>query len=160
MAYEIERKFLVRDTSWRIAAGIPTVIRQAYLSRGRASLRIRIEDNVRATLTVKSEAAVVQRLEFEYPIPLADATALFSLRDGAVIEKLRHKLPQHDLTWEIDVFQGENEGLVVAEIELPREDKQFEKPSWLGVEITAAPCYSNASLAKAPFRGWSARLAR
>ncbi|MGO9544406.1 MAG: CYTH domain-containing protein [Rhodomicrobium sp.] len=160
MAYEIERKFLIGDESWQNAAGKSISIRQAYLARGvSSSLRVRVMDNVRATLTVKSAAATIKRLEFEYPVPLADAVALFGLREGAIIEKLRYKLPQNGLTWEVDVFQGENEGLVIAEIELPHEDMQFEKPGWLGREITLDPNYSNASLAKAPFRSWPVRAA-
>ncbi len=135
-------------------------IRQAYLARGgSSSLRIRIVDNVRATLTVKSAPATIRRLEFEYSIPLADASVLLGLREGAIVEKFRYKLPQHGLVWEIDVFQGDNEGLVIAEIELPHEDKHFEKPSWLGAEITSDPNYSNASLAKSSFRTWASRLA-
>jgi adenylate cyclase len=77
---------------------------------------------------------------------------LLDLREGGTVEKLRYKLPWHGLIWEIDVFQGENEGLVIAEIELPHEDKVFEAPDWLGREVTSDPCYSNAGLAKMPFR--------
>jgi len=157
MAYEIERKFLVRHGGWQGATSVPIAIRQAYLARnGKATIRVRIIDDAAATLTVKSAAAGLRRLEFEYPIPLADAAALLELREGALIEKLRHELPQDRLVWEIDVFQGDNEGLVIAEIELLHEDQHFERPSWLGVEITSDPSYSNANLAKMPFRSWSA----
>ena len=156
MAYEIERKFLIQDQSWRNAASGATVIRQAYLaSNGLISLRIRIRDDIRATLTIKSAAAGIRRLEFEYEIPIADGVALMDLREGGLIEKLRHKLPQDGLTWEIDVFQGENAGLVIAEIELPHEDKVFERPQWLGREITADKRYSNASLSMTPYRTWT-----
>ena len=155
MAYEIERKFLVRDGSWGALAGRPAPIRQAYLARnGSMSLRVRIKDERTATLTVKSAGAEIRRLEFEYEIPLADANALFDLREGGIVAKLRHKLPWQGLVWEIDVFQGENQGLVIAEIELPHEDTLFEKPPWLGQEITADPRYSNAGLATTPFRRW------
>jgi adenylate cyclase len=161
MSYEIERKFLVRDCSWQNAVGTPALLRQAYLCRGQtSSLRIRIIDNATATLTVKSAGATIRRLEFEYSIPLADANKLFDLREGAIIEKQRYKLPQRGLTWEIDVFQGGNEGLVIAEIELPHEDQQFEKPRWVGLEITSDPRYSNMGLASAPFRTWRAEATR
>ena len=118
------------------------------------SLRVRIIDRARATLTVKSPVAEIRRLEFEYEIPLPDGAVLLGLREGGVIEKLRYKLPWQDLVWEIDVFQGENQGLVVAEIELPHEDKVFERPDWLGREVTSDRRYSNASLAKLPFQEW------
>lgn len=156
MPYEIERKFLVKDDRWRDGADGGVSIRQAYLCRTPSiSLRIRIVGESRATLTVKSATAEIRRLEFEYAIPLADACALIKLREGAVIEKRRHKLPWCGLTFEIDVFEGENEGLVVAEIELPHEDACFEKPAWLGAEITADARYSNVSLATKPFSNWS-----
>ena len=155
MAYEIERKFLVKDDRWRDSADNGVSIRQAYLSRTPSiSLRIRVVDERRATLTVKSAAAEIRRHEFEYAIPLADAYALIALREGGVVEKRRHKLPWHGLTFEIDVFQGENEGLVIAEIELPHENVRFEKPAWLGAEITADSRYSNAGLAIKPFSSW------
>jgi adenylate cyclase len=159
MAYEIERKFLVRADSWRAAAGSPSSIRQAYLARnGAVSLRVRIKDDSAATLTIKSAAPEITRLEFEYAIPLADADTLLGLREGAIIEKHRYKIPQQGLVWEIDVFQGENQGLVVCEIELPHEDKVFEKPDWLGREVTSDPRYSNANLAMMPFRTWVAHF--
>jgi adenylate cyclase len=155
MPYEIERKFLVRNEKWRAAAGRPMSIRQGYLTRnGSLSLRVRIIDRARATLTVKSPVAEIRRLEFEYEIPLADGAAMLGLREGGLIEKLRYKLPWQDLVWEIDVFQGKNLGLVVAEIELPHEDKTFERPDWLGREVTSDRRYSNASLVKLPFQEW------
>src|SRR5271166_2833956 len=157
MPYEIERKFLIRDESWRASAGPAMSIRQGYLTRnGCMSLRIRLVDGVRARLTIKSPVSEIRRLEFECEIPMTDGVALLSLREGGAIEKLRHKMPWQGLVWEIDVFQGENRGLVIAEIELPHEDKFFEKPDWLGREVTSDPRYSNANLAKAPFRGWPA----
>ena len=159
MPYEIERKFLIRDDSWRASAGGVMSIRQGYLTRnGTMSLRIRLIDGVRATLTIKSPVSEIRRLEFEYEIPMTDGTALLGLREGGVIEKLRHKIPWQGLVWEVDLFQGENRGLVIAEIELPHEDTIFEKPDWLGPEVTSDPRYSNAHLAKMPFRGWPAPL--
>jgi adenylate cyclase len=155
MIYEIERKFMVRDDSWRFSSGQAKFIRQGYLMRnGSVSLRVRIIDRVKATLTVKSAVAGIRRLEFEYEIPLTDGVVLLGLREGGVVEKHRYRLPWDGFVWEIDVFQGENQGLVVAEIELPHEDKAFEKPHWLGREVTSDRRYSNASLAKLPFQKW------
>ena len=100
--------------------------------------------------------ADIRRLEFEYEICLTDGAVLLGLREREIglIEKLRYKLPWHGLVREVDVFQGENLGLVIAEIELPHEDKVFEKPEWLGRDVTSDRRYSNASLAKLPFQNW------
>jgi adenylate cyclase len=155
MAYEIERKFLVRDESWRALAGRPVSIRQAYLAHtGAMSIRVRVKDEKSAALTVKSAGAEIRRLEFEYEIPLADANALFDLREGGIVEKLRFKLLWQGSVWEIDVFEGQNQGLVIAEIELPDENELFERPPWLGPEISADPRYANAALAMTPFGKW------
>ncbi len=155
MPYEIERKFLVRDDGWRASAGPAISIRQGYLTaNGSTSLRVRLVDEDRATLTIKSPVSHIRRLEFEYEIPIKDGFALLALRESGIVEKLRHRLPWQDLLWEIDVFQGENRGLIIAEIELPHEDRIFEKPDWLGREVTSDPRYSNAKLAKTPFRSW------
>jgi adenylate cyclase len=98
--------------------------------------------------------ADIRRLEFEYSIPLTDGAVLLGLREGGLIEKLRYRLPWYGLVWEVDVFQGESLGLVIAEIELPHEDKVFEKPDWLGKEVTSDQRYSNATLTKLPFQKW------
>ncbi len=130
-------------------------IRQGYLTRsGSLSLRIRLIDEAQAKLTIKSAVSEIRRLEFEYDVPMADGLALLGLREGGVVEKLRYKLPWQGLHWEIDVFHGENRGLVIAEIELPSEDRTFEKPDWLGREVTSDTRFSNASLAKMPFKRW------
>ena len=155
MAIEIERKFLLRGNAWRPLVNGRVRLRQAYLAQdGGFSTRIRIVDTSSATLTIKSRKAGVRRLEYEYPIPLADAEALLSLRQGAGIEKVRHHVPWHGLTWEIDVFEGENAGLVIAEIELGHEQQQFEMPTWIGAEVTGDERYYNSRLAKHPFRMW------
>ena len=155
MPYEIERKFLVRDESWRASASQAVSIQQGYVNRNRlTTTRVRIIDGLRAFLTIKSAPTGIRRLEFEYEIPVQDAASLMKLRESGLIEKLRYKLPWDHLTWEIDVFQGENQGLIVAEIELLHEDKVFGKPDWLGREITSDHRYSNASLAMMPFRRW------
>lgn len=160
MPFEIERKFLVRRDSWRGSVGGAMYIRQGYLTRhGSISLRIRLIDNVKAMLTVKSAVAEIRRLEFEYEIPLSDGVTLLGLREGGIIEKLRYKLPWQGLIWEIDVFMGDNQGLIVAEIELPHEDREFDKPDWLGAEVTSDPRFSNANLAKTPYCRWGEELA-
>lgn len=151
MADEIERKFLVRGDDWRAGAHRAREIVQGYVALdGPASVRVRIVDGARATLTIKSRAAQVRRSEFEYEIPVADAKALIELRTGAVIAKVRYELGCGPLTWEIDVFSGENEGLVIAEIELEHESQPFERPGWLGEEVTDNDLYYNASLARRP----------
>jgi adenylate cyclase len=123
MSFEIERKFLVRNDSWRDSVIRHAKIRQAYLdSDANLSIRVRIKDNNSATLTLKTRWPKLRRREFEYAIPTTDAEELISLRQGHIIEKIRYIVPRDDLTWEIDVFSGENLGLVIAEIELPSEN--------------------------------------
>jgi adenylate cyclase len=158
MSFEIERKFLVRSDEWRAQATKHCDIRQAYLTiGGKASVRVRIRDNHSATLTVKSRPAELRRLELEYPIPILEAEALMPLRQGSIVEKVRYRIPCGDLAWEIDVFSGENEGLVIAEIELQDERQHIELPSWIGEEVTGKPEYYNSFLVQNPFRSWSER---
>jgi adenylate cyclase len=153
MADEIERKFLVRSDGWKADARRSRQIVQAYVALdGPASVRVRIVDGAHAMLTIKSRKAEMRRSEFEYEIPVADARTLLEMRTGTVIEKVRYELQSGPLTWEVDVFSGENEGLVIAEIELQHEDQELERPDWLGEEITSDDRYYNASLAKHPFR--------
>ncbi|WP_156841861.1 CYTH domain-containing protein [Novosphingobium aquimarinum] len=148
MGQEIERKFLVRGTGWRALADAGRSIRQAYLARGTAEIRVRILDDREARLTVKSGKPGLERQEFEYAIPLADAEAMLALRTGDVIAKRRHRLPAgNGLTWEIDVFGEAQHGFVLAEIELTDKHAAFAKPDWLGDEVTGDPRYSNAALA-------------
>ncbi|GFO67585.1 CYTH domain-containing protein [Geomonas limicola] len=154
MAQEIERKFLVKDDSWRAAADQGTAYRQGYLSteRGRV-VRVRVK-GTQGVLTIKGERQGISAPEFEYPIPLADAEKLFKLCLRPLIEKVRYEVPHAGLTWEIDVFSGENEGLVLAEVELDSEDQQVELPSWAGPEVSDDGRYSNASLVSSPYRNW------
>lgn len=160
MADEIERKFLVRSDGWREAADRGCLIEQAYLAlTDAASVRIRIRDAASATLTIKSGAVALRRQEYEFPIPVDKAGALMTLRTGSLIEKMRYKVPCANLVWEIDVFQGANAGLVIAEIELEHEDQVFERPPWLGDEVTGVKRYYNASLALTPFTA-SAQVSR
>ena len=160
MAIEIERKFLVKDDTWQKLVTSRTNIRQAYLALGgKATIRVRVKDDGAAVLTIKSRAAKLRRLELEYPIPIADAQALIGLRRGAVVEKVRHIVPYAGATWEIDVFAGENAGLIVAEVELPHEDYRLELPPFIGGEVTGRAEYYNSSLAGRPFSNWAAPAA-
>ena len=149
MATEIERKFLVSGNEWQGLAVRSTMIRQVYLSGGdtAATVRIRIVDDAKAFLTIKSPQLGPVRSEFEYSIPPEDARELIKLRTGLAIEKRRHIVEVGDARWEIDVFEGAHAGLVIAEIELPDADAIFERPQWLGEEVTGDPRYYNAHLA-------------
>ena len=155
MGIEIERKFLVAGDDWRHAPAVPYA--QGYLNRDKQrTVRVRIVEDS-AWLTVKGAntgAAGATRAEFEYPIPVADAEQLLALCDGPLVRKLRRVVVHAGATWEIDEFQGDNAGLVVAEIELGSEDEAFERPPWLGAEVTHDPRYFNSSLATAPFSTW------
>lgn len=156
MAIEIERKFLVADTSadalWRAAPGV--AYRQGYLNRDKArTVRVRQAGDA-AFLTIKGVSVGATRAEFEYPIPVADAQALLRLCDGPWVEKTRYVVQHGGTTWEVDVFAGDNAGLVVAEVELHSEAQSFEKPPWLGDEVTHDARYFNSNLASHPFCRW------
>jgi adenylate cyclase len=154
MGEEIERKFLVRDGSWREAAeGVP--YRQGFLSTvPERTVRVRVAGS-QGTMTVKGKTIGARREEFEYEIPAADAERMLdALCERPLIEKVRYRLPVGRHVWEIDVFGGDNAGLVVAEIELGAEDEPFEKPAWLGEEVTDDPRYFNANLVARPYRDW------
>jgi adenylate cyclase len=154
MGHEIERKFLVRPDAWR-PAGPGTPFRQGYLStHPERVVRVRIAGD-KAWLTVKGVTRGLTRSEFEYPIPVPDAAAMLDgLCERPLIEKDRHVEVHGGKTWEIDVFHGENEGLVLAELELDSEDEPFARPAWAGDEVSADPRYANASLARNPFSRW------
>jgi adenylate cyclase len=158
MSFEIERKFLLRGDGWRGLVSGQTTIRQAYLgSTPKSSTRVRICGDGTATLTIKSRPADLRRLELEYPIPVIQAEALMQLREGSIIEKIRHVVPYGNLAWEIDVFSGENLGLIIAEVELKDVDQAVEMPDWVGREVTAQPQYYNSFLVQQPFSAWSLR---
>lgn len=154
MALEIERKFLVRDTGI-IDTLAGERLTQGYLSHDKnATVRVRIAGDS-AWLTIKGKTEGATRSEFEYAIPVDDArTMLDTLCGQGVIDKTRYRLPQGELCWEIDVFHGDNDGLVVAEIELPSEDTVFEHPVWLGEEVTGQVRYYNSALSTQPFKDW------
>jgi len=156
MAVEIERKFLVQDGGWRAAAGPGCAYVQGYLCPEGApsSVRVRIEGE-QANLNIKAAVIGAERMEYEYPIALADARAMLAaLCIGRPVEKTRHRVAHGDHVWEIDVFAGANAGLVVAEIELAAVDEAFARPAWLGREVTHEQSYYNHALAMHPYRDW------
>jgi len=155
MAIEIERKFLLRNDSWRAQADAGQLIRQGYLTAsGMASIRVRVT-GVAANLNIKSATLGITRQEFEFPIPLADANQLLdTLAEGPLIEKTRYHVRHGEHTWEIDVFAGDNQGLEVAEIELQHAEETFQRPHWLGAEVSDDPRYYNVSLVKHPYKDW------
>jgi adenylate cyclase len=154
VAIEIERKFLVVGDEWRSLGG-GTVYRQGYIVSGRGrTVRVRVAGD-RAYLTIKGPAAGFARSEFEYSIPLADATELLdTLCDRPLIEKTRHKIDWAGLVWEVDEFAGENQGLIIAEVELTDPHQSITQPDWIGEEVTGDPRYYNSNLTKYPFTRW------
>lgn len=153
MAVEIERKFLVTNHDWKTGRG--TLYRQGYLNSHKdRTVRVRIVGK-RATLTVKGSTTGATRQEFEYSIPLEEATyMLHHLCEQPILEKTRHLIEVEGVTFEIDEFLGENKGLVVAEVELESEDQPFVKPDWLGQEVTHDPRYFNSNLIRHPYQNW------
>lgn len=155
---ETELKFLPKDDGWRHQATRHVRIKQGYFARAEGyNVRVRILDGKAAKLTIKSRklSSGISRYEFEYSIPLADAeTMMAEFCGGRVVEKIRHYVDYAGHCWEVDEFFGSNEGLVVAEIELDGVNESFEKPSWVGEEVTADSRYANQRLADAPYRDW------
>ncbi|MFV0295916.1 MAG: CYTH domain-containing protein [Hyphomicrobiaceae bacterium] len=153
---EIERKFIVKDDGWRRHVSSAKRIRQGYIAQGpRANVRARITDASFATLSIKSVNPGMVRQEYEYPIPVEEAENLLGICEGAMIEKTRNIIVAGLHTWEIDVFEGENAGLVIAELELKSIDEEFARPDWLGKEVTDDERYYNAALVLNPFSRWS-----
>lgn len=158
MALEIERKFLVTSDAWRALASERTLLRQGYLANTeRASVRVRVAGE-QGFLSVKAMTPGIARAEYEYPIAVADAAAMLeSLCTGPRIEKWRHEVRYAGRDWEIDEFLGDNAGLVIAELELESEDAGFERPDWLGIEVTHDLRYYNFRLAEQPWGLWPER---
>ena len=152
MAIEIERKFLIIGDAWRSAPAV--FYSQGYLNRDKArTVRVRIAGD-EAFLTIKGQSVGASRAEFEYPVPVEDACELLALCEQPLIEKYRRKIPHAGFVWEVDEFVGDNAGLVVAEIELPSEDCVFDKPEWVGEEVTSDARYFNSNLSRLPFNRW------
>ena len=156
MAYEIERKFLPSSDAWRRDIDRTLHIKQAYLcNTDKASLRIRTSNEL-AFISSKTMTRDIRRHEFEYPIPLHDAEFMIEFMcQGSAIIKDRHLVRVGEHVWEIDEFFGENSGLVVAEIELTHEEERFERPGWLGDEVSSDQRYFNMMLVNNPFKNWT-----
>jgi len=155
VAIEIERKFLLENDSWRASVSKSINYRQGYLnSDEHSSVRVRVSDDT-AKLNIKSATIGSQRQEYEYDIPLADAHELLTtLCHKPLVEKTRHLVVIKQHTWEIDEFEGENAGLIVAEIELSAVDEAFDKPNWVGEDVTEDIRYYNNQLSKKPYTTW------
>jgi adenylate cyclase len=155
MPVEIERKFLVTGSGWRQENAVR--ISQGYLNRDKErTVRVRLAGE-KAFLTIKGQTVSASRIEFEYEIPAVHAEQLLELCDGPLLQKIRHTVVINGLIWEVDEFLGENEGLIVAEVELEREDQPFERPSWSGQEVTEDPRYCNSNLTANPYCKWRER---
>jgi len=155
MGIEIERKFLVKNDDWKRQIQRSEQFRQGYLTNEKhLSVRVRLTDNG-ARLTIKGATNGLSRTEYEYPIPKDDAEHLLDeLCTPPLIEKTRHWLQYGAHTWEVDVFEGDNQGLVVAEVELEDTDEQIDLPDWLGEDVSDDPRYLNASLVRHPYCQW------
>lgn len=156
MGVEIERKFLVTDEGWRAAATRSEDMVQGYLADSdQCAVRVRLAGG-EARLTIKGAGLSIQRLEYEYPLPPADAEEMLaSLCARRVVRKTRYYCPLGAHLFEVDVFAGDNAGLVVAEVELSRADEVFTRPSWLGEEVSGDARYLNNNLAEHPYCDWS-----
>jgi len=151
---EIERKFLVTGDGWRPGSS-PKAIRQGYLAYGPpASVRLRVTGDT-AHLNIKESTLAITRREFEYPIPVADAEEMLErLTADAIVSKTRYHVVVGGHTWEIDVFDGANAGLVLAEVEIESEESAIEVPEWAGREVSGDERYLNTYLAQHPFTTW------
>ena len=155
MAVEIERKFLVMNDDWRVAATDATHIVQGYLvSSPELTIRARVRGD-QAFLTIKGATIGISRPEYEYEIPVAEALAMLTdMAVSPVIEKVRHLVPVSGTTWEVDVFEGDNTGLIMAEVELADAEQRVELPTWAGKEVSGDPRFYNVFLAANPYRSW------
>ncbi len=156
MPTEIERKFLVKDMSWKDMADNGTHYSQGYLVGSKhASVRVRIQGE-KAFINIKSATMNITRQEYEYEIPLSEATEMLdTLCEKPLIDKVRYHVKNENHVWEVDVFSGDNEGLIVAEIELEHQDEHFARPDWLGDEVSDDTRYYNVCLVKHPYKDWS-----
>ncbi len=162
MAVEIERKFLLASEDWRKQVTASTRMQQGYLvdaaavasGHARCSVRVRVAGD-RAWLNVKSARLGIRRDEYEYPLPVDDAAAMLQELCRGCIDKTRHLVKRDGWTFEIDEFHGDNQGLVVAEVELPSEDATFPRPPWLGREVSHLARYYNIGLIAHPYACWT-----
>ena len=155
MGVEIEKKFLVRNESWRQGVTESIPIRQGYLaSAERCAVRVRLAGN-RAWLTIKGARVHGAAPEYNYPIPVTDAEMLLCMAERPLIEKTRHLVPHSGKMWEVDEFSGENKGLILAEIELTHTEEPFALPAWAGREVTEYARFYNVRLVNRPYSTWS-----
>lgn len=162
MGIEIERKFLLASDAWRARVSRSQRLVQGYLvsaaavtsGAARSSVRVRIGGD-QAWLNIKSSDLGVARQEYEYEVPLADAEAMLARLCDGVVEKIRHYVAHANHEFEIDEFFGANDGLVVAELELDAVDEAYERPEWLGPEVSRLPRYYNLNLIAHPYTAWS-----
>lgn len=156
MPFEIERKFLVDHSKWNnVPKHKKSLIRQGYiLSEPSRTIRVRVTDN-KGFMTLKGKTRGATRPEFEYEIPVNEAQEILRLFCNSVIEKTRYYIHFNGKTWEIDVFEGDNEGLIIAEIELDSENEQFELPEWIEKEVTQEEKYYNSLLSERPYKSWT-----
>ena len=154
MGVEIERKFLVTDDRWRDLAP-PVLYRQGYIStQPGQTVRVRVAGD-RAFITLKGGSQGIARSEFEYPIPIEDANEILAtLCTSPLIEKYRYRIDINGLIWEVDEFLGENQGLIIAEVELETDDQAIALPDWLGAEVSHDARYYNSNLVNHPFSRW------
>ena len=158
MGVEIERKFLVANDGWRPASSGGVRFCQGYLAEDEAKVRIRRAGH-RACVTIKGPRRGISRPEYEYVIPVDDAEELFKLCRRPLIEKTRHTVRDRGHFWSVDTYGGSNSGLTIAEIELESPDEKFERPHWLGREITGDRRYSNVTLRILPINAANGRSA-
>ena len=154
---EIERKFLVTSEDFKNEASRKYTIKQGFLNTDpERTVRIRVKDN-QAFITIKGKGSVsgASRFEWEKEIAVDEAEALFLLCEPGSIEKVRYEISVKNHTYEVDVFEGDNAGLILAEIELTNEDESFVKPDWLGKEVTGDSRYYNSQLSKHPHNSWA-----
>jgi adenylate cyclase len=165
MAVEIERKLLIKNDSWRDSVARSERITQGYLNQydpaiegPQSSVRVRIGGEIgqpKAWLNIKSATLGIERQEYEYEIPVTDAEAMLAtLCKRPQIDKTRHYVTVGQHLWEIDEFHGDNQGLIVAEVELDSADESFEMPNWAGEDVSADPRYYNSELIKHPYTAW------
>jgi adenylate cyclase len=162
MGVEIERKFLLAGDGWRARIERTERMAQGYLigaqalrdGTAKASVRARVAGH-RAWLNIKSAQLGIARAEFEYDVPVADAEAMLAALCDGVLAKRRHHVTVDGVLFEIDEFEGDNAGLIVAEIELPAEDAPFPRPDWLGREVSTLARYYNVNLIAYPYARWT-----
>lgn len=155
MAKEIERKFLVKESIIEtLKSASSSYCSQTYLSSDEEKVvRVRVLGN-KGFITIKSKVVGISRHEFEYEIPLDDAKQMIDLFGFKVIEKTRYLIPVNNHTWEVDVFEGQNKGLIIAEIELESEEEEFAIPNWVSEEVTGDVKYYNNNLQNLPYSSW------